>query len=920
MNELKLVSPLLDNMQLERLISDTGGAQVYLVTNTVTERPYIVKHISIPTSQTQVEALVFSGAVPDEAAAQVYYEQVVEDYKQELLTLSELSGSSSIARYLSCQVEKKETGTGFDLYLLSDFYESLASYLSKNAMTHLRVLNLGIDLCTALTELRRHQLVHRDIKPENVFLNGLNSFMLGDLGIVRLEDLKYSSMPETMISEYSAPELSDITAPLNATIDIYSVGMILYRILNGNHGPFEDEKTSAKAATKRRLTGEALPVPLYADYELAEIILKACAFEPSARYQSPDELMQDLISYMKRNNVSDTLIVPPLVMDEAVTLTEPELDSTPEPVAFTDVDQLDEKFIQNFTPDTQGADAVLKHPETVHEPQAGQSGAPTPNQELVADSADAAESEESSGETAATSAQSSASASSAPDKVTSKKGSKRWIPALISIILAAAILVAAYFAFFYHGTLSVEAVSVIKTGTTTITASLTTDDETHPLSLVCTDAYGNQQTLAFTGEPVTFTELVPGAQYKITVVATDGASVTGNSYVMVTTTATTEVVDFTASSTSIGKADLNLVLSGATPEQWTVKYHAAGSDEKVLTFSGNTVTVENLQPDTEYVFELQKPEGVEMTGKTSVTFRTAAEVEIQDLKMSELTATSIAVSWSTDSQSQPENWTVSCTGTDGFSKSLTVTEMAAGFSELTTGVTYTISVTSSATLSPAVISATPANLTISNLTAAATDAGTVELSWDASTSGEFLVSYAVDGTSSLSSLVNTAQTSLSITQLIPDTSYTFTVMSPSGEPLNGQTTVSATTPEADKFTSYGCNSVYMGLFLGPEKENWTYLDLAVIRKEFAKTETVAFAIEAITPLYSSNDEILITYVVKDADGTPVDYYTGSGEWNSLWNNKLYVGELLRTPQEAGEYSITVYFNNQLLTTSTFTVT
>ena len=82
MNELKLVSPLLDNMQLERLISDTGGAQVYLVTNTVTERPYIVKHISIPTSQTQVEALVFSGAVADEAAAQLYYEQVVEDYKQ----------------------------------------------------------------------------------------------------------------------------------------------------------------------------------------------------------------------------------------------------------------------------------------------------------------------------------------------------------------------------------------------------------------------------------------------------------------------------------------------------------------------------------------------------------------------------------------------------------------------------------------------------------------------------------------------------------------------------------------------------------------------------------------------------------------------------------------------------------------------
>lgn len=45
--------------------------------------------------------------------------------------------------------------------------------------------------------------------------------------------------------------------------------MLLYRIYNGNHGPFEDEATGEAMADKLRLTGKAMPTPIYADYELA---------------------------------------------------------------------------------------------------------------------------------------------------------------------------------------------------------------------------------------------------------------------------------------------------------------------------------------------------------------------------------------------------------------------------------------------------------------------------------------------------------------------------------------------------------------------------------------------------------------------------------------------------------------------------
>ena len=76
------------------------------------------------------------------------------------------------------------------------------------------------------------------------------SVLIDDDVIAKIDELKYCSMPENMLSSFSAPELFSLLGTIEPTTDIYSVGMILYRIYNGNHGPFEDEKTSARAADK----------------------------------------------------------------------------------------------------------------------------------------------------------------------------------------------------------------------------------------------------------------------------------------------------------------------------------------------------------------------------------------------------------------------------------------------------------------------------------------------------------------------------------------------------------------------------------------------------------------------------------------------------------------------------------------------
>ncbi len=316
MSEINLNTTLLTNMEVLQCLGKKGGTAVYQVKSTKSEHLYVLKHISVPESQRQVEALLFTGAAADEEAAQAYYQQVVSDYQSELEQMLALANSPNLDCFRSYEIKPKEEGVGFDVYLMAEFRTTLEQYMAQTPMTQSTAVNLAMDLCNALSELRKAGLIHRDVMPSNIYLDAHGHFMLGDLGMAKIEELKFCSMPESMLSPYSAPELFELIANVNETIDLYAVGLILYRIYNGGHAPLEDEKTSAKAADRLRITGQALPAPMFADYEMAEILHKACAFQQEDRYQTPEEMKDALVDYMKRNQVGDTPITPPIVAEE----------------------------------------------------------------------------------------------------------------------------------------------------------------------------------------------------------------------------------------------------------------------------------------------------------------------------------------------------------------------------------------------------------------------------------------------------------------------------------------------------------------------------------------------------------------------------------------------------------------------------
>ena len=93
--------------------------------------------------------------------------------------------------------------------------------------------------------------------------------------------------------------------PYGPGVDIYSLGIVLYRLLNNLNEPFlTDDSTIEEHETAfvRRIKGEQLPLPVSDSGELARIILKASSYSPLDRYSNPTEMREDLEKLVNTND------------------------------------------------------------------------------------------------------------------------------------------------------------------------------------------------------------------------------------------------------------------------------------------------------------------------------------------------------------------------------------------------------------------------------------------------------------------------------------------------------------------------------------------------------------------------------------------------------------------------------------------
>ena len=258
-----------------------------------------IKIISIPTDASEVDSLRSEGLDLD--GTRTYFKGVVDDFVSEIQLMESLKGIQNIVSVEDYKVVEKTDGIGWDIYIRMELLTPFNTYICDKTLTEAEVIKLGSDICTALEICGQRNIIHRDIKPENIFVNDFGYFKLGDFGIARKLENMTGGLSQKGTYNYMAPEVAN-SSEYDARVDTYSLGIVLYRLLNNNKLPFLDTEkqllnpNERKNAVDRRMRGEELPAPCNASAEMANLILRACAYDPAARFASATEMKEALTS------------------------------------------------------------------------------------------------------------------------------------------------------------------------------------------------------------------------------------------------------------------------------------------------------------------------------------------------------------------------------------------------------------------------------------------------------------------------------------------------------------------------------------------------------------------------------------------------------------------------------------------------
>lgn len=254
-----------------------------------------LKVISIPQNNSDIDEMYGDGY--DEESITSTFQSHLRSIVAEYSLMRKMNGSANIVNCDDVRYVQHDDGIGWDIYIKMELLTPLTKALPADIPEE-TVVKLGRDLCAALELCKKFEIVHRDIKPQNIFMSPNGDYKLGDFGIAKTVE---KTMGGTKIGtyKYMAPEVYN-NQPYGSAADIYSLGLVLYWMLNERRMPFlplPPQKLMAgmdESARNRRLSGEAIPAPKNGSDRLKQIVLKACAYDVKDRYQSARAMRADL--------------------------------------------------------------------------------------------------------------------------------------------------------------------------------------------------------------------------------------------------------------------------------------------------------------------------------------------------------------------------------------------------------------------------------------------------------------------------------------------------------------------------------------------------------------------------------------------------------------------------------------------------
>lgn len=250
-----------------------------------------IKIISIPKAN-EYEQL--KSEFTDEQTLTKYLNSIADSCINEIELMISVQGTENIVNIHDYKRVPKADSLGWDIYIRMELLTPFNEYAQSHVLDEFEVRQVGIDICKALEKCGKQHIIHRDIKPENIFRSIDGKFKLGDFGIAKKMENMVGSLSHKGTEFYMAPEVFT-ASNYDSRVDIYSLGIVLYKLLNNNCHPFLTAETHTdpiqrEISLRKRIQGARLPAPKNASPEMSKIILKACEHDVTKRYSSAAEM------------------------------------------------------------------------------------------------------------------------------------------------------------------------------------------------------------------------------------------------------------------------------------------------------------------------------------------------------------------------------------------------------------------------------------------------------------------------------------------------------------------------------------------------------------------------------------------------------------------------------------------------------
>ncbi len=293
--KLKEKEPLFSDWYVESKVAEGRSSKVFKVCKQEegSTRYMCVKSVRFPHSNNEISKAIDSGKYRN---VDEYLDVLQSGVCRNMDKMLELKDNGNIVRVENYEIVKESSC--FYVVMLMELLTPLSDYLKADRIKPKEVIKIGWDLCNALEGFRHEGIIHSNIKPDNIYVDSSGNYKLGDFGISNIGEENREP------GGYSAPEQFSGNG-ISESSDVYSLGVVLYKLLNNNRGPFLPDfpapisLSDREQANVRRLRGDMFPSPANADYNLSKIIFKATAYRTEDRYESPFLMRRDFELYLQ---------------------------------------------------------------------------------------------------------------------------------------------------------------------------------------------------------------------------------------------------------------------------------------------------------------------------------------------------------------------------------------------------------------------------------------------------------------------------------------------------------------------------------------------------------------------------------------------------------------------------------------------